>query len=228
VRWTSRGAVLTESIGTALAGGRFARVPILNGANHDEELIFVVGLGQAVSGGTYVPVPKPVTADSYPAAIASVLGVTDARAAVIAAAYPLDAYAMPELALSALVGDANFACTALQQDAWTSRAAPTFAYEFNDDAAPRRLVPIPGATHTSELAYLFDLPDAPFSDPFSSEQEQLAASMRAAWAQFAASGDPSTDALPWPAFDDAHVMSLAAPQPQIDASRHPCAFWVTP
>ena len=31
------GKVLTESIGTALAAGRFARVPILNGINHDEQ-----------------------------------------------------------------------------------------------------------------------------------------------------------------------------------------------
>ena len=51
------GKVLTESIGTALAGGRFARVPILNGINHDEEFLFVAGLGVAVSGGTFVPVP---------------------------------------------------------------------------------------------------------------------------------------------------------------------------
>ena len=32
------GRVLTESIGTALAAGHFARVPILNGVNHNEEL----------------------------------------------------------------------------------------------------------------------------------------------------------------------------------------------
>ncbi len=32
------GTVLTESIGTALAAGHFAHVPILNGVNHDEEL----------------------------------------------------------------------------------------------------------------------------------------------------------------------------------------------
>ena len=31
------GKVLTEPIGTALAAGRFARVPVLNGTNHDEE-----------------------------------------------------------------------------------------------------------------------------------------------------------------------------------------------
>jgi para-nitrobenzyl esterase len=63
------GRILTESIGTALAAGRFARVPILSGTNHDEERIFVTLLGQfglAVSGGTFVPVLEPLTAGSYP------------------------------------------------------------------------------------------------------------------------------------------------------------------
>ena len=60
------GKVLTESIGTALAAGRFAHVPILNGVNHIEELIFTAGLGLAVSGGTFVGVPvEPVTPDEY-------------------------------------------------------------------------------------------------------------------------------------------------------------------
>ena len=38
------GKVLTEPIGAALAAGQFAHVPVLNGINHDEELIFVAGL----------------------------------------------------------------------------------------------------------------------------------------------------------------------------------------
>jgi len=132
------GEVLTESFGTALAEGRFARVPILNGMNHDEERIFVVGLNVTVGGGTFVPVPEPVTAESYQRVIASVLGVPDARAAAIAAEYPLDADASPPLAFSALVGDANFACSALQMNTWTCQWAPTFAYEFKDDTAPAR------------------------------------------------------------------------------------------
>ena len=125
------GKVLEESVGTALAAGRFARVPILNGTDHEEERIFVA-LGLAVSRGTFVPV-ETVTADNYQERIGSVLGVPDARAAQIAAEYPLDAYASPALAFSALLGDANFACTALQQNEWTSPHVPTFAYEFNDD-----------------------------------------------------------------------------------------------
>jgi para-nitrobenzyl esterase len=225
------GQVLTESVGTALAGGRFARVPILNGTNHDEERL-ILALGLALNGGTYVPVQVPVPAESYQQEIASALGVPDARAAAIAAEYPTSAYASPTLAFSALLGDANFACTALQMDQWAAQRVPTFAYEFNDDAAPL-FVPLmldpPAATHTSELPYLFDLPGAPVQVTLSPDQAVLAARMRAAWASFAANGDPSSKALRWPALEDrARVMSLVPPQPQVDmsfASRHHCSFW---
>ncbi len=229
------GRVLTESIGTALAAGRFARVPILNGINHDEERLFVDGLGVTVSGGTFVPIPElPVTAENYQPNIAFVLGVSDARAAEIAAEYPLDAYPTPSAALSALVGDANFACTALQVDRWTSARVPTFAYEFNDDDAPQRYAPpgavAPVATHSSELQYLFDLPNAPVPGVLDAGQESLSANMHAAWMSFAASGDPSTSAVAWPAVaDGAQVMSLVPPEPEVEAdfvARHHCSFWL--
>ena len=227
------GQVLTESFGTALAAGRFARVPVLNGTNHDEELLFVVGLHVAVSGGMFMPVPdEPVTTDNYQSNIAAVLGVPAALAAAIAAEYPPSAYPSPTLALSALVGDANFACPALQMDKWTSGRVPTFAYEFNDDNAPQRFAPLPpAATHSSETQYLFDLPNAPFPGTLNAGQQALAASMRAAWASFAASGDPASAAVPWPAFggaDSAQMLSLVPPQPEIEtdfASSHHCSFW---
>jgi para-nitrobenzyl esterase len=225
------GKVLTESFGTALAGGRFADVPVLNGVNHDEERVFVTLLGTTVTGGTYVPIPEPITADSYEQVIAAVLGVSDAQAASIAAEYPVDAYPSPTIAFSTLDNDASWACPALQMDQWLAKRVWTFAYEFNDDNAPARNFPPldpPVATHTSELSYIFDLPDAPFQDPFSSDSEVLAGTMRAAWASFAASGDPSTEAVPWPSFDDAHVISLVPPQPQLEtdfASKHHCSFW---
>lgn len=47
---------------------------------------------------------------------------------------------------------------------------------------------------------------------------------------FAANGDPSAAAVSWPSVDDgAHVMSLVAPQPQVEAdfvARHHCSFWL--
>src|SRR5262249_16216159 len=95
------GAVLTQSIGTALAHGQFARVPLINGITHDEELLFVDAVGIAVSGGTNVPVPgEPVSAANYQSNIASVLGVSDTRAAAIAAEYPLSAYPRADVAFS--------------------------------------------------------------------------------------------------------------------------------
>src|SRR5580692_7011089 len=83
------GQVLTEPIGTALAAGRFARVPILNGTNHDEERIFVT-FGRAISGGTNVAIPgQPVTADNYQTDIAAVLDVPDVAGARLGGAGPL-------------------------------------------------------------------------------------------------------------------------------------------
>jgi para-nitrobenzyl esterase len=225
------GKVLTEPIGAALAAGRFARVPVLNGTNRDEERLFVKALHLTVSGGTFVPIPPgPVNTDNYQADIAAVLGVSADRAAAIATEYPPGAD--PEATLSTLVADANFACPALQVDQWTSQRAPTFAYEFNDDNVPQPYTPagfIPVATHESELPYLFDLPNAPFHGTPSPDQQTLAASMRTAWVNFAASGNPATAAVPWPAFGgSAQMLSLVPPQPQPEtdfATRHHCAFW---
>jgi para-nitrobenzyl esterase len=230
------GKVLTESIGTALAAGRFARVPILNGMNHDEERLFLDGLRLVVSGGQFVgPIPD-VTAANYQQLIAAALGVSDARAAAIAAEYPLGTYPSPSAAFSALVGDANFACTALQVDRWTSASAPTFAYEFKDDNAPQRYASpgavAPVATHSSELQYLFDLPNAPVPGALTADQQTLAATIRAAWISFAANGNPSTPAVPWPQVaGGTRVMTLVPPQPQVEtnfAVRHHCPFWAAP
>jgi para-nitrobenzyl esterase len=161
-----------------------------------------------------------------------VLGVSAERAAAIAAKYPPAADASPNL--STLVSDANFACPALQVDHWTAQRVPTFAYEFNDDNAPQPYAK-PGsftvATHESELSYLFDLPNAPAPATLNLDQQALAASMRAAWVNFAGSGNPASAAVPWPAFSgagSAQMLSLMPPQPQIEtdfASRHNCAFW---
>jgi para-nitrobenzyl esterase len=228
------GEVLTESIGTALAAGRFARVPVINGINTDEELIFVAGLHLAVSNGTFVQVPQPVNDSTYESVIASVLGVSAARAAAIAAEYPAAAYGSALGALTFLVSDANFACPALQVDQWTSPHVPTFAYQFDDGTAPQRFAPPdsglpPIATHSSEIQYLFDQPNTPVPATLDATQQQLANTMRNAWATFAADGNPSSSAVPWPLFNTAsQVLSLASPTPQIEstsAAVHHCDFW---
>ena len=178
---------------------------------------------------------QPVTAGNYQTDIAAVLAVPAARAAAIAVQYPPAAYPSAAVAFSTLVGDASFACPALQLDSLTAKRVPTFGYEFNDDAAPQifvpSLVPPAVATHGSELQYLFELPNAPVPGTLNADQQALADSMQAAWANFAASGNPATTAVPWPAFghaDRASVLSLVPPQPQPEtdfAGRHHCSFW---
>jgi para-nitrobenzyl esterase len=206
-------------------------VPVLNGFNHDEELIFTAALGTAVSGGTFVDVPvsRPVTPAGYLPDIAAVIGVPNAQAAAIAAQYPLAAYPNADVAFETLVSDANFACPALQVDRWTAQRTPTFAYEFDDTNAPGLFAPFPAATHSSELQYLFGQPNDPNPGGLSADQQALAASMRAAWASFAAGGDPSRAALRWPAFTGGErVMSLVPPQPHVatgSAAAHHCTFW---
>jgi len=126
----------------------------------------------------------------------------------------------------------NAFTTTPKVDRWTSRRVPTFAYEFDDGTAP----PIfagpgfpPVATHSSEIQYLFDQPNAPHATPLNADQEALAASMRRAWTNFAATGNPSAAAVPWPSINmSSNVLSLVQPQPQLVqnfAAVHHCGFW---
>ena len=222
------GAVLTQPIGTALARGQFARVPVINGITHDEELLFVDGLKLTVSQGTNIPLAAPLDGSetTYEADIAQALGVSPARAAAIAAVYPLSANpTRPDEVFGLAVSDASFACPALQVDHQTAaRGVPTYAYQFNDDAAPG--FGLGQATHGAELPYLFDLPNSPVV--LNAGQQALAASMRTDWASFAGTGNPSSRALPWPSFNGTRVLSLVPLQSQVTtdfATAHHCSFW---
>jgi para-nitrobenzyl esterase len=219
------GRVLTESLKTSFADGRFNRVPVVNGSNHDEYRLFVA-LSELEGA--------PVTAANYQAAIASTLGVPAATAAAIVAQYPLSAYPSPALALSALGTDAIFSCGALSVDRSVSRFVPTYAYEFNDENAPQTLLPpvdFPyGAAHASEIQYLFDA-NANQTSALNAAQQRLAGTMQGYWTTFAGRGAPSSLGSPlWPPFSGTtqRIQSLDTPRPQVEtdfATEHNCAFW---
>jgi para-nitrobenzyl esterase len=218
--------VLPESLGAAFATGNFNRVPIINGTNRDEWRLFVA-LSELEG--------NPVTASNYQSMISSTLGVSPAAAAVIAAEYPLSAFASPSVALGAVGTDAIFACPALTIDQSVSRFVPTFAYEFNDENAPENFLPpvsFPyGAPHASEIQYLMELPTAVFPGTLSVQQQQLAETMKGYWTNFAKRGFPSSLGTPiWPLFNNfsQKMESLAPPTPQTEtdfANTHNCAFW---
>jgi para-nitrobenzyl esterase len=228
------GKVLTQSIQTALGSGQFNRVPLMNGTNHDEWRLFV-GLEFDLVGG-------PVTAGTYPAAIAATIGTSNPGVvAAVAAQYPLTSFTSPDLAVGALGTDAIFACPSHFADQLASPFVPTFAYEFNDENAPQDFLPpvtFPyGAAHASEIQYIFPT-HSPTGvglnltpTPLTTAQRKLSDQMVGYWTEFAESGNPNAFGQPiWPSFHRSRDVMASLNTPQVTtesnfATVHQCAFW---
>jgi para-nitrobenzyl esterase len=213
------GKVLRRTMTSAFTSGRFNRVPVIEGSNHDEDRFF---LATDRAGGW-----PPLSAAGYEAAIRATLELAPATAATVAARYPLRRYPAPDLALAAAVTDAAYACRAHAAAQALSRYVPTYQYEFDDDApqffpgAPSRL-PL-GAYHGAELQYLFTLRG--FPSLLAGAHEQLAQAMLDLWTTFARTGDPG-----WPRYTatTAATESLVPSPLRIEtgfAADHECAFW---
>jgi len=229
------GKVLTQSITPALASGQFNRVPLMNGSNHNEWNLFVA-LDFDLTG-------NPVTATTYPAAIAATILVppTSPAVALVQAQYSGASFPTYDQAVGALGTDAIFACTARFADELASEFVPTFAYEFNDENAPQNFLPpvsFPyGASHASEIQYIFpfaspsglglNLPQTPLN----ANQQQLSDKMVGYWTEFAESGNPNGNGAPhWPHFhrDRQAMQSFVPPTPTTEtnfATTHQCGFW---
>ena len=115
------------------------------------------------------------------------------------------------------------------------RGVPTYAYQFNDDNAPLNIVPPEAQQHlalcrrTGPSSRTSSTSRTRRSPPsLTPDQQALAASMRTDWANFAATGNPSSRALPWPSFNRTKVLSLVPLQSQVTtdfAAAHHCSFW---
>ena len=227
------GTVLPLSINTALAGGQINRVPVMDGSNHDEGRLFIALDFDLTAAG-------PLADSAYPAVVAATYGAQAAPA--ILAQYPLASYGgsapnAADLATSAITTDATFACPARTADAALSLSVPTYAYEFNDEAAPEgNLPPVSfpyGATHATELQFLFNLRTTPgvAVTPLSAAEQTLAASMVQYWTAFARLHAPAASGLPtWPRYavasDLFQSLAPSAITPESTfAAEHDCAFW---
>ncbi|ONI81218.1 carboxylesterase type B [Actinosynnema sp. ALI-1.44] len=202
----------------ALRSGRFNRVPVIWGNTRDEGRL------------TAATVQEPF---DYTGLLKTAYG--DDKAAKIEAAYPASAYESPRVAYGAVLTDGAWACNQLADDRLLARKTATYTYEFADRTAPvgffGPLFPPgfpPGAFHSSEVAYLFDVP--PFE--LNADQQKLAKQMVGYWTRFAATGNPNGRGLPeWPAYrysDRAVTAQSLAPNAikQVDVStEHNCGFW---
>lgn len=220
------GPTLPRSYDDAVLSGQFNHVPMVIGTNHDEGRLFVYG-------GLYGP--PPTDAASYAAFVQNVISpVVGKPAAAILAEYPGSAYPSYTEAASAVTGDSSFSCLTLHEDMLTAPVVPVYAYQFTDPQAPS---PFPGsslgATHGTELAYLFDNAGHRALTP---AQQQLSNQMIDYWTGFARHHRPSGGLAPrWPRFVDADpkIQNLApnavAPHPATEfAAEHHCGFWNSP
>jgi len=218
------GKVIPLSLDMAISSGQFNHVPLMQGTNHDEWR-FIIALSFDLVGA-------PITPEQYPLVVQDMVGPE--AASLVLAEYPLNEFGSPDLAVGAIGTDSIFACPARAADQVLSSQVPTFGYEFNDINAPELFLPpvtFPyGATHGSELQYLFTLTRPGQLD---AQQENLSNNMVAYWTQFAKSGDPNSSAVPfWRQYDVTRdeFQSLVPPSPMTAsgfATDHKCDFWAT-
>ncbi|MGW8783015.1 carboxylesterase/lipase family protein [Streptomyces sp. NPDC055796] len=223
-------ALLPVAPGQALASGRFHRVPVILGTNHDEMRMFV--------GLTLAAFPIR-TEDDYRARLVDAFG---ADAPAVEAQYPAADHPTPALAWAAALTDRSFTCTTLAAGRAIAAHAPglpLYGYEFGDPDAPV-LTGLPanpgfpyGAAHGFEMPFLFS--SLPTERPLSDAQRALSDRMVDYWTGFARTGNPNASGAPlWPRLHSSSplprsVQSLA-PGPgavhAVDAhSAHHCSFW---
>ncbi len=222
-------AILPIQPVVGIATGRFSRVPVLQGSNHDEGRLFTA-IDFDFEGA-------PLAASRYGAAIDSV--VDPAFAPFVASLYPSTAYSSLDDAFATLFTDATFSCSALAFDQLLSLRVPTYAYEFADENSARLSLPtdplLPlGAAHGTELPFLFANligTGIPAGATLTTAEQQLATEMLAAWTNFAKSGDPNgAGVTQWSRFDARlnTVHELVPPTPYANSgfvADHKCEVW---
>ncbi|MGC2658967.1 MAG: carboxylesterase family protein [Bryobacteraceae bacterium] len=98
---------------------------------------------------------------------------------------------------------------------------PAFEYRFSYVATSMRKEWSAGATHASEIPYVFDTVKARYGAALTPEDEKAAQDMHAYWVQFGKSGKPTPPGLPaWPRYSSRTDMLMdftaEGPHPEAD------------
>ncbi|RJQ81782.1 carboxylesterase family protein [Pseudonocardiaceae bacterium YIM PH 21723] len=194
------GPLLPDEPAAAVRAGHTPRLPVLIGSNRDEHRAYLY---------------EEITERSYPELIRAGYGEQADR---VLAKYP--AHGSPALAWAAVGTDAIWTCPTHRITGELARRMPVYAYEFRDRTAPilPPEIPVAGAYHAAELAYLFPHP----AYPLNSAQLALGERMQRYWAEFAHTGSTG-----WPTAPT--VQGLDIPPTGIGpvdlAGEHHCDFW---
>jgi para-nitrobenzyl esterase len=222
---TAGTTILPQGLADAFGSGSFNRVPVMQGTNLNEGTLFEPFYFDPTF--TFVPGgPAQSLVNNgvltFAQEIAIISGTTDsAKIGSLAALYPPASFPNPDnnnqpsadQALGQVFTDITFTCRGLDSNQLLALFVPVHAYEFADPNAPDLFQPLIGfsygASHASELQYLFDAkalqgpadaaanaaspaPGAAVQPPpLTTGGTQLAAEMKAYWANFVRFHDPN-------------------------------------
>jgi para-nitrobenzyl esterase len=222
---TAGTTILPQGLAEAFGSGNFNRVPVMQGTNLNEGTLFEPFFFDPTF--TFVPggraqflVDNGVL--SFAQEVGIISGTADpAKVGTLVALYPPASFPNPDnnnkpsadQALGQIFTDVTFSCRGLDSNQLLARFVPVHAYEFADPNAPDLFQPLIGfsygASHASELQYLFDAktlqgpadaaanaaspaPGAAVQPPpLTTGGKELAAEMKAYWANFVRFHDPN-------------------------------------
>lgn len=208
----------------AIASGAAIRIPVMVGANHDEQRrnpLSITGF--------------PATRATYEKYLTTTFGPLGS---VIGAEYAADTFPDPAYAAGAIASDSGIpngigVCPMLAElGSALSKVTTTFVYELDD---PHGSVAqgFPGfeagSLHTAEVPILYAAAPAART----AEQAKMADRMKRYWATFAQSGKPTGGTLEWSQVTAGNKSTVMRFQPEGDAvvpweqmvAEHHCAFW---
>lgn len=234
------GKILPQPLMSAFKQGKFNRVPIINGTNRDEGNLLAAVLfdlaGKKVEANNYQSVLKTVA--TWEAEVIPGFAYKLSDAENIIKEYPLTDYHHPGLAVSAVITDSTLACPSYEANMLFAHWTPIWVYEFSDKDAPEIVAPpisYPyGASHFSEMTYLFDMSrlTRPGSISLSDTQRDLSKKMIQYWTSFAHNGNPNNvNTKNWPQFKAGNlslILKLNQPRSRIEKdfwTLHKCDFW---
>ncbi len=221
------GKVLPQTIQAIYAAGANNKVPVINGSNENESLLFVA-IGEMVARfsakpANFDPANKSflMKADAYAKGAESMSKESGLSVADITQKYyPLsrfgdDVALQPSLASGAAGTDSSFSCHGANVSArLAAQGAPIWMYEFRDQTAVpllgafggKYVLSLPqGAAHASELLYVFQMPGGGQN----AEQKALQATMSTYWTNFARTGNPNGVGAPaWKGFKSKTIQAL--------------------
>lgn len=178
------GVTLTTPALEQAEAGAFDDLPVLLGSNADEATLFTLSLEEPTDDG-----------------LLDLAGRFTDDAAALVDLYPVADFGSNKERFQAMFTDVVFTCPSM---AFADAAPQAFLYHFTHVSAqdPFGL----GATHGAEIAYLFAHPEGlAIEAQQTDETRQLSELIQAAWAGFAATGDPGDD---FDRYDDTGLITI--------------------